>query len=67
MTLLTDAQKEEAKNDQILADIALKQEQLRAMKAFENWRFVATIASAGAACGGVLVAVIALLIHGIIR
>jgi hypothetical protein len=63
MTHFTEAQKEEAKNDQILADIALKQEQLRTMKAFENWRFVLQIFSTGAAVGGVFVAVIAILIH----
>ena len=53
MADLTDAQKEEAKNRLILADIALKQEQLRVMRAFENWRFVLQILTVGAAIGGV--------------
>ena len=52
MTQMTDEQKEEVRIDQILADIALKQEQLRAMKAFENWRFVLQLLTAGAAVGG---------------
>jgi membrane protein YqaA with SNARE-associated domain len=52
MVHLTDTQKDEAKYDLVLADIALKQEQLRAMKAFENWRFVLQVATAGAAIGG---------------
>lgn len=52
MTHLTDAQKDEVRHDLILADIALKQEQLRTMKAFGNWRFVLQILIAGAAVGG---------------
>ena len=85
MSHLTDAQREEAKNDQILADIALKQEQLRqmvsvkndamladirlkqeqlrVMKAFENWRFVLQVATAGAAIGGAFGVWLGIILH----
>jgi hypothetical protein len=65
VTHLTEAQREEARNDLILADIALKQEQLRTMKAFEGWRFVfqamtagAAVFGSGAAVGGLLIALL---------
>jgi hypothetical protein len=52
MTNLTDAQRAEAKNDLLLADIELRLEQIRSMRRYEDWRFVLQILTAGAAVGG---------------
>ena len=54
MAHLTDAQKEEAKNDLLLADIELRLEQIRTMRRYEDWRFVLQVLTAGAAMGGVI-------------
>ena len=43
--------------------IELRAEQVRTMKAFENWRFVLQVATAGAAVGGSLVGLLALILH----
>jgi hypothetical protein len=53
MVTLTDSQKEEAKNDLLLADIEFRLEQLRSMRRYEDWRFVLQVLTAGAALGGV--------------
>ena len=47
MAHLTDAQKEEAKNDLLLADIELRLEQIRTMRRYEDWRFVLQVLTAG--------------------
>jgi len=54
MAHLSDAQKEEVKNDLLLADIELRLEQVRAMRRYEDWRFVLQVATAGAAIGGAI-------------
>jgi hypothetical protein len=62
LTQLTDAQKEQAKNDLLLRDLELRAEQLRQLKVWEPWK----VAFAGMTAGGGLVAIgalIAKLIH----
>ena len=49
--------------DKLLSDHELRAEQVRTMKAFENWRFVLQVATAGAAVGGSLVGLLALILH----
>ena len=49
--------------DKLLSDHELRAEQVRTMKAFENWRFVLQVATAGAAVGGSLVGLLALVLH----
>jgi hypothetical protein len=63
MADLTDSQKEEAKNDLLLADIELRLEQIRSMRRYEDWRFVMQVLTAGAAIGGVLGVWIGFLLH----
>jgi hypothetical protein len=63
MVDLTDAQKAEAKNDLLLADIELRLEQIRSMRRYEDWRFVMQVLTAGAAIGGVLGIWIGFLLH----
>jgi hypothetical protein len=54
LALPSEEQKQRAKWDLLLADLELRQEQVRSMKAFENWRFVLQVLTAGAAVGGAL-------------
>jgi hypothetical protein len=52
-TILPTAEQEQrAKWDLLLLDIEHRQEQVRSMKAFENWRFVLQVLTVGAAIGG---------------
>jgi hypothetical protein len=60
--MLTDAQKQEAKNDLLLADIELRLEQVRSLRRYEDWRFViqaitafAAVFAAGGVVGGLIV------------
>jgi hypothetical protein len=63
MVTLTDAQKTEAKNDLLLADIELRLEQIRSMRRYEDWRFVLQVLTAGAAIGGAFGVWIGFLLH----
>ena len=63
MVNLTDAQKAEVKNDLLLADIELRLEQIRAMRRYEDWRFVLQVLTAGAAIGGAIGVWIGFLLH----
>jgi hypothetical protein len=51
MVNLTDAQRAEAKNDLLLADIESRLEQIRAMRRYEDWRFVLQVAAIGGVIG----------------
>jgi hypothetical protein len=61
---LTDAQKEEAKNDLLLADIELRLELVRSIRRYEDWRFVLQVLTVGAAIGGAFGVWLGLIMRG---